>query len=585
LISDQYLRLWKAINNRRRAQMGLLIAFTLLASFAEVFSIGAVLPLMAVLSSPQNVFKHDSAQPFIQALGIGTPQDLLLPITALFCAVTLVAAIIRIATVWLRTRLTFAIGADLSNEIYYRTLHQPYAVHLARNSSEMIAGISGKARAVISGTLSPLLVIVSNSVMLIVIVLALLLLRPLTALICFGGIGLIYLAIHKVSRMRLQANSRRVAESSTQIIKCLQEGLGGIRDILLDHSQAVYCAAYKRADSRLRRAQSENLITSEVPRYVVEALGICLIALLALKLAYETEKFQLVLPLLGAIAVAAQRLLPLLQQIYQACTSLNGSDQSLRDTLDLLEQPLPEIAHQSRALPLKFENRIEFRQLGFKYHSDGPWVLRNLNLTIQKGARIGLIGTTGSGKSTLLDILMGLLHPSEGTLEVDGEAINSISSLGWQTRIAHVPQSVYLSDANVAENIAFGVPSELIDINRVREVAARAQIAETIDRMPLGYETLVGERGVRLSGGQRQRIGIARALYRKADVLIFDEATSALDNQTEIAVMQAIEALGRDLTVLIVAHRLTTLKQCDAIIELSCGRVQRTGSYSAILDN
>lgn len=564
--------------------MGLLVAFTLMASLMEVFSIGAVLPLLGVLSAPEIIFKHDLAQPLIQALGIGMPQHLLLPITVLFCAVTLVAAVVRILTIWLRTRLTFATGADLSNEIYRRTLHQPYAVHLGRNSSAVIAGISGKASAVISGVLNPLLVIVSNTIMLFVIVLALLLLSPVTALVCFGGIGLIYLAIHKFTQSRLRANSRHAAESSTQLIKCLQEGLGGIRDILLDHSQAVYCAAYKRADSRLRRAQAENSATSELPRYAVEALGICLIALLALYLAHETESFQQVLPLLGAIAVAAQRLLPLLQQIYQGFASLNGSDQSLRDTLDLLEQSLHERANKSKAQPIGFKNSIECHQLGFKYHPDGPWILRDLNLTIQKGTRIGIVGGTGSGKSTLLDILMGLLHPVEGTLKVDGEVISSTNSQSWQARIAHVPQSIYLSDASVAENIAFGVPRELIDLTRVREAAVKAQISETIERTPLGYETMVGERGVRLSGGQRQRIGIARALYRKADVLIFDEATSALDNETEIAVMQAIEELGRELTILIVAHRLTTLKKCDAIIELRCGRVQRSERYNLIVE-
>jgi len=305
--------------------------------------------------------------------------------------------------------------------------------------------------------------------------------------------------------------------------------------------------------------------------------------LLALNLAQQAEGFQVALPLVGALAVAAQRLLPLLQQIYYGFANLRGSDQSLRDTLDLLEQPLPERALQAKGQTIPFENAIECHDLGFQYRKDGPWVLKHLNLVIPKGARIGFIGTTGSGKSTLLDILMGLLEPSAGTLQVDGQALTPSNSLNWQARIAHVPQSIYLSDVSVAENIAFGVPREQIDLGRVYKAAAQAQIAETIKHMPRRYETMVGERGVRLSGGQRQRIGIARALYRQADVLVFDEATSALDTETEQTVMQGIESLGSRLTVLIVAHRLTTLQRCDQIIELDPTGAFRVGSYRDVV--
>jgi ABC-type multidrug transport system fused ATPase/permease subunit len=565
--------------------MGLLLAFTLVTSLAEVFSIGAVLPLLGVLTSPDKVFNHELTQPFIQAVGVSRSQDLLMPITALFCGAAITAAAVRILVIWLRTRLTFATGADLSNEIYRRTLHQPYAVHLSRNSSEVIDGISGKVNTVIFGVLNPLLVIGSNTLMLAVILLALLLYKPVVALVGFGGFALIYLVIYKLSQARLQANSRHVAESSTQRIKSLQEGLGGIRDVLLDHSQAVYCSAYQQADSRLRRAQAENSVTSEMPRHAIEALGMCLIAMLALHLAYQDEGFEVALPLVGGLAIASQRLLPLLQQIYYGFTNLSASDQSLRDTLDLLEQSMPERAHQGKGPAMTFVNAIKCNQLSFRYDPEGPWVLRNLNLTIPKGARIGFMGTTGSGKSTLLDVLMGLLHPSEGTLEVDGQAITPANSLSWQTRIAHVPQSIYLTDATVAENIAFGAPREQIDMDRVRSAAAQAHIAETISRMPQEYETLVGERGVRLSGGQRQRIGIARALYRQADVLVFDEATSSLDTETERAVMHAINSLGPELTVLIVAHRLSTLQSCDQLIELTAGEVSRMGDYQSIISS
>ncbi len=572
-------RLWQAIAPRRRAQLMALLGFTLLASLAEVFSIGAVLPFLGVLTSPEKVYAHEFAQPFIQALGITRAQDLLWPITGLFCGAALVAAVVRILAIWLRTRLTFATGADLSMEIYRRTLYQPYAVHLSRNSSEVIDGISGKVNTVIFSVLNPLLVIFSNSLMLTVILAALVLYKPLIALVAFGGFGLIYAVIILASRARLQANSIEIAVNSTQRIKSLQEGLGGIRDVLLDNTQPVFCAEYQRADRRLRRAQAENVVTSEVPRFAVEALGMIFIALLAYQLALRVEGFAVALPLVGALAIAASRLLPLLQQIYYGIANLSGSQQSLEDTLVLLEQPLPASVLHTCGTPQPFDHAIQCQSVGFRYGAEGPWVLRGLDLTIPKGARIGFVGTTGSGKSTLLDILMGLLQPAEGQLTVDGQPIIAANALHWQRRIAHVPQAIYLSDASIAENIAFGEPKQQIDMARVLEAATKAQMAATIESWRQGYDTLVGERGVRLSGGQRQRIGIARALYKQADVLVFDEATSALDNQTELAVMQAIEALGSELTIMMVAHRVTTLHSCDQIIELSSGRVERRGTH------
>jgi len=567
-------RLWAAIPGRRRLQLLALLAFTLVASLAEVFSIGAVLPFLGVLTAPEKVFAHPYAQPLVAYLGITTPQGLLMPATALFCGAALMSAAVRIAAIWLRTRMTFATGADLSVEVYRRTLYQPYAVHLARNSSEVIDAVSGKVNTVIFSILGPLLVIVSNALMLSVILGALLLYKPVVALATFAGFGLIYLVIYRVSRAHLRANSQRVAAESTRRIKSLQEGLGGIRDVLLDHSQAVYCAEYQRADRRMRRAQAHNAMTGEAPRFAIEALGVCFIAALAFTLAQQPEGFSAALPVVGALAIAAQRMLPLLQQVYHALTSLSGSERSLQDTLALLEQPMPDAGDAAPGQRMPFEHTLECTGLGYRYRPDRPWSLRGLNLRITKGSRVGFIGTTGSGKSTLLDIIMGLLQPAEGQLRVDGQPVTAANAGLWQRRIAHVPQTIYLSDASIAENIAFGVPREHIDMERVRQAAAQAQMAQTIQGWPQGYETFVGERGVRLSGGQRQRIGIARALYKQADVLVLDEATSALDNGTERAVMDAIDGLGRDLTILIVAHRITTLGGCDQIVELSGGQLR-----------
>jgi ATP-binding cassette subfamily B protein len=315
----------------------------------------------------------------------------------------------------------------------------------------------------------------------------------------------------------------------------------------------------------------------------MEALGMLLITALAYTLAQQEDGVSKAIPILGALALGAQRLIPVLQQIYGSLSSVQGGRVSLQDTLELLDQSLPEYHDQPAPKALPFHNQIILKQLSFRYCQQTPWVLNNLNLVIGKGSRVGFVGITGSGKSTLLDIVMGLLQPTQGTIEIDGQSITSSNNRAWQAHIAHVPQVIFLADSSIEENIAFGVPKDQIDHKRVRKAAQQAQIAESINSWPKQYQTFVGERGIRLSGGQRQRIGIARALYKKADVIIFDEATSALDSETEQAVMQSIESLGENLTILIIAHRLTTLKACTQIVELGEGGVRRICSYQDIV--
>jgi ATP-binding cassette, subfamily B, bacterial PglK len=282
--------------------------------------------------------------------------------------------------------------------------------------------------------------------------------------------------------------------------------------------------------------------------------------------------------------LGAQRLLPALQQAYGAYSTIKGSKSSFEDVLNLLDQPLPEYSGQPLPGPIPFVEEIKLNNLNFRYTEDSPWVLKNISLSLKKGSRIGFMGVTGSGKSTLIDIIMGLLPATEGELIIDNQIINTQNRRAWQTHIAHVPQNIYLSDSTIEENIAFGIEKEKIDHQRVKKAAQQAQIAHLIEQWKEGYQTFVGERGIRLSGGQRQRIGIARALYKKANVLIFDEATSALDNETEREVMEAIEALGKEMIVLIIAHRLATLKGCDKIVKLDKNHTVHAGSYQEMID-
>ena len=571
--SSLYLlrQLAQHLSRRRRVQFGLLLVLMVFSSLIEVLSIGAVMPFLGVLTAPERVFSHPSAQPFMQMLGIAAADQLLLPITIAFAALSLMAGGTRLLLLWGSTRLTYSSGADLSYSAYQRTLYQPYAVHVARNSSAVIAGISGKVNASVNLTMQVLLF--CNAVILIVsVVTALVFIDSLIAMTAMGGFGGIYLLITRLTRHKLKENSQRIARNSTQVIKALQEGLGGIRDVLIDGTQATYCHIYRSADLPMRQAQGSNQMISSSPRTGIEALSMVVIALLAYSMSKDAAGFGSAIPVLGTLALAAQRLLPAMQQAYAGWTSMGGNHASLKDALDLLNQPMPEANQQTHPQAMAFKQDITLKQAGFRYGADASWVFQNLNLTIPKGARVGFIGKTGSGKTTLLDVVMSLLPVTQGTLEVDGQVITPATQRAWQAHIAHVPQAIFLSDASLAENIAFGVPAQHIDLARVRLAAQQAQMAEVIESWPQQYNTLVGERGVRLSGGQRQRIGIARALYKQADVIIFDEATSALDNETEKVVMQAIEALSKNLTILIIAHRLTTLANCHFIVELKEGQ-------------
>ena len=582
-LADLLLRLWFHLSYSRRRQFILLFGLMLVSAFAEVVSLGSLLPFLGILIAPDRLISHPFVADMALAWGVNTVDQLILPLTVAFALAALIAGAIRIFFLWVSTRLAFASGADLSIEVYRRTLYQPYHVHVGRNSSTVLSGID-KVNGVVSSVLLPLTSLVSSTVLLVAIMLALLAIDPMVASVAAIGFGASYALITWMSRRRLHRNSKCIAYEQTQVVKALQEGLGGIRDVLLDSTQQVYCDIYRKADHPMRKAQGNNTFIGGSPRFAMEALGMVLIAALAYALSRQAGGIATVLPVLGTLALGAQRLLPALQQIYGSWASIAGSQALLADAIALLDQPLPAELLQPVPAPIPFNHAIRFDNVRFRYNSDGPWVLDGLNLIIPKGARIGFVGSTGSGKSTTLDLLMGLLMPTQGELLVDDQLISGHRLRAWQRSIAHVPQSIYLADTTLAENIAFGVPPESIDLGRVQQAARQAQIAEFIESRPQGYQAYVGERGIRLSGGQRQRIGIARALYKQASVLVFDEATSALDNATEQLVMHAIEGLNRDLTILIIAHRLTTVRRCDIIVELKHGRVGTYGTFEQLLE-
>ena len=392
----------------------------------------------------------------------------------------------------------------------------------------------------------------------------------LSAAALFGGS---YGLISRITQRSLTSNSHQITASSGQLVKAVQEGLGAIRDVLLDGNQPLYQNIYIKADRRQRRLEAQNNFLLQFPRYGLEALGMVAIALLGWLLVANNFGDGAVIPLLGALALGAQRLLPALQQAYGGWASMRAYSADLAGVINNLQLPLPPPI--STSSPLEFNHAVQFQGVSFCYGPDLPKVLTGLDLEIRRGERIGLVGSTGSGKSTTVDLLMGLLVPSSGRLLVDGvdlhDPLYPNRLQAWRAAISHVPQSIYLADGSIAENIAFGIPKQQIDMDRVRNAAAQAQISNFIESSVDGYKSHVGERGIRLSGGQRQRIGIARALYKQGHVLVFDEATSALDSITEKSVMDSIEGLSPNLTIVIIAHRLTTLQKCDRVIRIESG--------------
>ena len=397
--------------------------------------------------------------------------------------------------------------------------------------------------------------------------------NPKIALISAGLLICTYVLISLGVQAILRRNSEAGALHSMLRVKRVQEAMGGIRDILLDRSQPAFERAYQHSASIYRRVSTISSFISQAPRLLIEMIGMVMIGAYAWSLADNPGGLVAAIPMLGALALGAQRLLPLLQQSYMGWSSFVATRQNIIDVVELvsLEDRLPPPPATGVAV---FNRSIEFNKVGFAYPTGGK-VLRDIDFTINRGERIGIAGTTGSGKSTLMDLLLGLLEASEGAILIDGQPLDDSRRAGWQAEIAHVPQAIYLTDDTLAANIAFGVLDAEIDHARVAEAATSAGIGEFIATLSEGYATKTGERGVRLSGGQRQRIGIARALYKRASVLVFDEATSALDTRTEEGVMASIGALDKDITIVMIAHRLTTLKDCDRVIHLEAGRIDR----------
>ena len=568
------LGIWNHLTPRRHHQVYMLIIFMLASGVAELLSLGSVVPFLAVLASPQKVWAISEVRSFAGLFSIKDSSGLLLLTSMLFGTAALLAAVVRLTNLWLNGRVAALIGSDLSFEVYRRTLYQSYELHVKRNTSSLITALTiyiEQTVSVIQNTLN----MVTSAFIALAFFVGFLLASWQLAFAITVVFGSSYAVLMFFIRRRLTTNSRDMALLSNQKVQSMQEGLGAIRDIILENNQAIYLDGYRNADVRLRLKATQNSYLGVFPRYILELLGLLTIAVFALFMHSYGKQTSQWIPILGTFALGAQRLLPAMQQVYGGWAFNRSYNTAIGYIVNILDWQMPELVTKSEFSPFPIYKSIQLNQLSFRYSNDDPWVLNKIDLEFHPGERIGIVGTTGSGKSTMVDLLMGLLRPTSGKILIGGLDVheNQERLTAWRSNIAHVPQNIYLADKSIAENIAFGVPSNQIDYLRIIDAAEQAKISDYIESTPGGYHSFVGERGIRLSGGQRQRIAIARALYKQPKILILDEATSALDTETESAVMEAIEGLSRRLTIFLIAHRLSTVERCDRVISLDRGKV------------
>lgn len=573
------VNLYGLLSARRRRQVVPLLLLILVGAVAEVATLGALLPFLTVLANSGDMNSPPILGGWITNLiGATSPYSIYL-FTAAFAASALVAGLLRLALLWKSHRFVEGAVYELSVNLYSRILHEPYISHTKRNSSQVLAALN-KVETLGWSVLAPLVTGAGAMIIAAFIVSGLIALDPVVALSAGLGFTGTYLLTTAITRGPLQQSSRVIARALDQRVKAVQEGLGGIRDILLDQSQPTFVKTYEQTMAEYRDARVGVGFFTGSPRFIVEALAMTLIAGISVMVTARPGGLSQALPVLGALALGAQRLLPLVQQVYFGWGSMLGNRQVLVDVIDMM-RPSRHGGPESSVEPLPFYQSIELRNVTFGYDDPQRPTIKNVSLTIPKGSRVGIVGKTGSGKSTLMDILLGLLEPDSGDVLIDGVPLRDVNRKAWHKNVAHVPQSIFLADTSLAENIAFGIHPSEIDMELVASSAARARLGDFIDSLPHGFASRVGERGVQLSGGQRQRIGIARALYRQAKVLVLDEATSALDDQTEREVMKSIDDLDGDLTVILIAHRTSTLSNCDMIISLEGDGTAITRSASS----
>ena len=579
-----YARIFDLLDERQRRHFMALVVCMLVMGLLDLAGVASILPFLAVLANPGIVQDRAELAWLYETLGYGTPYEFLQFLgIAVFCMV-MVSIAVRATTFYLVTRFARGVATMLGIRLLRQYLARPFEWFLSQHSADLGKSVLTEVNQVVNGSIAPAIRVIANGVVLVSLVSFLVFLEPLGAIGVSLLLGLTFGLIYTGVRNHLLQIGHDRKEAVRERYKITAEAMGGIKEVKILGLEEAYVKRFLGPSWRLARHQASVSLLGEMPRYVLEALAFGGMLLFVLYLLWTHDGgLGTVLPLLGAFAFAALKLMPTIQSLFRDLAQIRFGEAALVALHADLLTKLPSVRRRSRdKRPLRLTRELRLDDVRYTYAGASRPALDGLTLSIEAGMSVGFVGPTGAGKTTAIDIILGLLEPQSGTLTVDGTPITPANRHHWQAEIGYVPQSIFLADETLAANIAFGEPAGAIDRDAVANAARLANLDEFVATLPDGYDTFVGERGVRLSGGQRQRIGIARALYRNPDIIVFDEATSALDTVTERGVMDAIRMLRGEKTVLMIAHRLTTVAQCDRVFLLRDGRLAGDGSYEAL---
>lgn len=589
-----FSKLWVNLSKNNKKRFYVISILSIFLSVFEAASLGSLVPFLTAITSPQVLLENEYLAFVLVPLEIKTHGQVAFASTCLFVSITVITGVCRFALLHLQFVFGHKTANDLSNNIFANMINRDYATISAVNSSEIISTLTQKMQQFINSTLLPLLMLLSSILVFLVLSIGLLIIDwRLTLMLGAILIGT-YLMGYIVVRKRIAQNGKTISYEFDLLVKAIQETFGGIREIILGNHKEVVQTRFYDSDIAIRTAQASTLFLAACPKMLIEVVVFVAVALLAYSTFHEMGSVLMSVPALGALAYAAQRMLPILQQVYANIISIRGSRDIVQDLCDLLpgidnsegvsENISPRSASRKKGLIQSnyFTRSIVLKDVSFKYPGDDKFGIENISLEIRPGDRIGIFGKTGSGKSTLLDIIMGLLQPSSGTIFCDDIDKGKISKQDWYDIFSHVPQSIFLADTSIINNIG-GLGDHLgLLTDRALLAAQFAHIKDDIENFKDGFDTVVGERGVRLSGGQLQRLGIARALYEPSKILVLDEATSAIDPLMEKSIEASLSGLQKNITVIKVAHRISTLEECDIIYEVANGTIIRSGSYKSL---
>ena len=579
--NSKLIRLWKHLDYKDKNRLVILVLLISLSGFLEVLTLGSIVPFLLAIINSSEILDNVKYESLLNFFNISSEKDLILYSSFLLSICIILSALCRLIITKLNFRWCYELVAEMSIKAFKKTLHQPFLIHSYRNSSSIISGITLKSSYLLNALVLPVMTIIQISFLVISVIFSLFFLLPFSNMAILSAFAFGYILFSLFLRNILENNSKHIANLQTKGIMVLQESLSGIKEIILSDTFNHFISRFSNAERPYRKKLGDNAFISIFPRFFIEALGVVLIILIILLNISNSSNPSEILPSIGVLAVAAQRLLPYLQQLYASYSSIKAGDHIISDALDLLDQDFNE-TKISTAAEINFKKSIKMKNVSFRYPASKEDVLNNLNIEIKKNSIVGIIGTTGSGKTTFVDILMGLISPTSGELLIDDIPLNSENKKSWYKKILHVPQDIFISDKSIAENIAFGEDSKNINTTNLEVASKDAYIDDFVNSLPDKFEARTGEHGSNLSGGQKQRIGIARSLYRGGEILILDEATNALDMNTEKVIIDKIISNRRDLTTIIIAHNLETIKNCDLVIIIEKGEISVSGPYEEI---